>query len=65
MCYREKVYESARGVVGLRAVMESMIPNCRIHSGVIDVWASLLNDLERFKNHTVASRFIFPCSLMV
>ncbi|CAI9286339.1 unnamed protein product [Lactuca saligna] len=28
---REKVYESTNGFVGIRSVMESLIPGCRIH----------------------------------
>ncbi|CAH1421753.1 unnamed protein product [Lactuca virosa] len=61
---KEKVYESTNGFAGIRSVMESLIPGCRIHRDVIDLWSAFLNDLEKYKGRTTPSRFFMPCSLM-
>ncbi|CAI9303384.1 unnamed protein product [Lactuca saligna] len=46
---REKIYESDNGFAGIRSVMESLIPGCRIHGGVIDLSSVFLIDLEKYK----------------
>ncbi|KAI3522952.1 hypothetical protein L1887_01004 [Cichorium endivia] len=53
------VFESKFGDLGYRGIFESMIPGSRIHATIIDIWASILNHQERYRNKKSPVKDVF------
>ncbi|PWA59002.1 ulp1 protease family, C-terminal catalytic domain-containing protein [Artemisia annua] len=52
----EFIFETKEGLEVYRAIFESLKPKCEIHAGIIDLWASKLNEEERHRNPNSTSR---------
>ncbi|KAI3778653.1 hypothetical protein L2E82_08035 [Cichorium intybus] len=59
------VFESIFGDLGYRGIFESMIPGSKIHATCIDIWASILNHQERYRNKKSPARMFLSCTLLV
>ncbi|KAI3496960.1 hypothetical protein L1887_39338 [Cichorium endivia] len=58
------VFESIFGDLGHRGIFESMIPGSKIHATCIDIWASILNHQERYRNKKSPARMFLSCTLL-
>ncbi|KAK1415137.1 hypothetical protein QVD17_30909 [Tagetes erecta] len=60
----DSVFITDTGKVYSRAILETLIPGCYVHSNVIDIWSIILNDEEKYRPDSTLFRYYFEENLL-
>ncbi|CAH1419142.1 unnamed protein product [Lactuca virosa] len=60
----EKVFQTKRGYVLGRGMIETIQPGLWVHTHVIDAWTNILNYEEKLKSNSTVNRYFFDTSMV-